>query len=186
QSRGPNINKNNVAFNESANVNQQKPFNNKGKDTIRNSTPSSSTGPSTNSSSVNSLDIGFKITTNFRLDKIEAMMLQFQQHITNFSNVVTQMQTQLAAQQQIADKKMDAILEKLTRDPSPRRHDSSSSRPYPRTRSSSKSNIPRSKSGPDLHSGYIAKDHSSQVPPTHQDLLIPLTNSPPAATQSEQ
>ena len=73
---------------------------------------------------------------------------------------------------------MDAILEKLNRDPSPRRHDSSSSRPYPRTRSLTKSNIPRSKSSSDLHSGYVAKDHSSQVPPTHQDLLIPLTNSP--------
>ena len=81
---------------------------------------------------------------------------------------------------------MDAILEKLTHDPSPRRHDSSSSRPYPRTRSLTKSNIPRSKSGSDLHSGYVAKDHTSQVPPMHQDLLIPLTNSPPAASQSEQ
>src|SRR2546422_145755 len=67
-----------------------------------------------------------------------------------------------------------------------RHHDSSSSRPYPRTRSLTKSNIPRSKSGSDLHSGYIAKDHTSQVSPIHQDLLIPLTTSPPAATQSEQ
>ena len=58
------------------------------------------------------------------------MMLQFQQYITNLSNVVTQMQTHLAAQQQITDKKMDAILEKLTRNPSPRHHDSSSFRPY--------------------------------------------------------
>src|SRR2546429_1453938 len=88
------------------------------------------------------------------------------------------MQTHLAAQQQITDKKMDVILEKLTCNPSPRRHDSSSFCPYPRTRSLTKSNIPRSKSGSDLHSGYVAKDHTSQVPPMHQDLLIPLTNSP--------
>ena len=47
-SRGPNNNKNNVAFNQNANVNQQKPSNNKGKDTNRNPTPSSSTGPFTN------------------------------------------------------------------------------------------------------------------------------------------
>ena len=103
QSRGPN--KNNVAFNQNANVNQQKTSNNKGKETNRNPTPSSSTGPSTNSSNFISLDAGFKITTNSRLDKIEMMMLQFQQHITNLSNVVTQMQTHLAAQQQITDKR---------------------------------------------------------------------------------
>ena len=72
---------------------------------------------------------------------------------------------------------MDAILEKLTCDPSHRRHDSFSSRPYPRTRSLTKSNIPRSKSDSDLHSGYVAKDYTSQVPPMHQDLLIPLTQS---------
>src|SRR5256885_2380881 len=70
-SRGPNNNKNNVAFNQNANVNQQKTSNNKGKDTNRNSTTSSSTSPPTNSSNFNSLDAGFKITTNSHLDKIE-------------------------------------------------------------------------------------------------------------------
>ena len=48
------------------------------------------------------------------------MMLQFQNHITNLANVITQIQSQLAAQQEKSDKKMDSILAKL--DDSPRPH----------------------------------------------------------------
>ena len=110
------------------------------------------------------------------------MMLQFQQHITNLSNVVTQMQTHLVAQQQIADKKMDAILEKLNRDPSPRRHDSSSSRPYPRQ----KSTIPRCKSGSDLRSNNNKNNTASQIFQSFPEILIPVNAFPSASTQSEQ
>src|SRR2546423_8524880 len=74
---------------------------------------------------------------------------------------------------------MDSILAKL--DASPRPRDGPSFSLYPRQ----KSTIPRRKSGSDLRSNS-AKNNSAQSLHLLQELLIPINNSPPAASSAEE